>query len=75
MKVLELMKSCKLFDVQAVGGDNVWLALKEMLSLNAGDLGDSGEGVGQVCRTPLHAVPMIDPSLTCLLIYIELEKC
>lgn len=74
MEVLELMESCKLFDIEPIWCDDVRLALQKVLCLNASDLGDCCEGVGKVGRTSLHAVPMVDASPPCFLIYVKLKK-
>lgn len=72
--VLELVQGGKFLNIEAVGGDDVWLALEEVLCLNTCDFWDSGEGVGEVDSTALHAVPVVDASLTRLLIYVELQR-
>ena len=43
-----------------------------MLGLESGDLGDCGERVAEVGGRPLHAVPVVDLTLTRLLVNVEL---
>ena len=51
-----------------------WFPLEEVLSLNGGDLGHSGEDVSAVGSGSLHAVAMIDLPLACFLVHIELGR-
>lgn len=74
MKILKLMKGRKLFNIEAIGSDDVWLALEKMLCLDTSDLRDGGEGVCQVGGTSLHAIPVVDASPPCLFIYVKLEN-
>lgn len=74
MKVLELMKSWELFNIEAIRCNDIRLALQQMLRLNACDLWDCRESVGKVGWTSLHAVPMVDTSPPSFLIYIKLKE-
>ncbi len=56
VQVLELVEVAG--DVEPVGGDDVRLPLDQVLGLDPGDLGDRGEGVGQVRGRPLYAIPV-----------------
>lgn len=45
VQILELVQGAELFDVEAVGGDEVWFPLEQVLSFQTGHLGHSGENV------------------------------
>lgn len=51
-----------------------WFSFEEMLSLDGRDLRHSGENMSAACCSPLQTVTMIDLSITCLLIYIKLQR-
>ena len=72
--VLELVKCSKLLDVEAVGSDDVGLALEEMFGLESGDLGDGGEDVGGGGGGSFHAVAVVDAAVAGLLVEVELVE-
>ena len=60
--------------IEAVGENDVWLSLQQMLRLLSCYLGNSAEDVCAVCGRSLQAVAVIDLSVTSLLVHIELQQ-
>ena len=59
--------------IQAVGENDVRLSLQQTLRLLSCYFGNSAEDVCTVCGCPLQTVAVIDLSVTCLLVHIELQ--
>lgn len=52
---------------------HTWFPLQQVLCLDGSDLRHGGEDVGAVGGSPLYAVAVVDLSITCLLVHIELN--
>lgn len=52
---------------------HTWFPLQQVLCLDGSDLRHSGEDVGAVGGCALYAVAVVDLSITCFLIHIELN--
>ena len=65
------MHGRELDDVETVGQDTIGLALEQMFGLVCGDVGDCGEDIAGVCGGTLNTVPVVDTTLSCLGVHIE----
>ena len=75
MKILELVESGEFFNIEAIGSDDVGRPFEKMCGLHPCDVRHRREGVGEVTRGPLHAVPVIDASTASFFVYVKLEEC
>ena len=64
--------SPELDDIETIGENDVRLPLKQMLRLLSCYLGNGTEDVCAVCGCPLQTVAVVDLSVTCLCVHIEL---
>lgn len=74
VQILELVQRRELLHVEPVGRDHVRLPLQQMLRLVPRYIRHGGEHVRQVGGRPLHAVPVVDLPLACLLVHVELVQ-
>lgn len=51
-----------------------WLSMEHMIGLHSCDLGHGGEDMCAVYRGSFQTIPMVDLSLSCLLVYVELYE-
>ena len=59
--------------IQAIGENDVWLSLQQTLRLLSCYFGNGAEDVCAVCGRPLQTVAVVDLSVACLLVHIELQ--
>ena len=59
--------------IEAVGENDVRLPLQQILCLLSCYLGNGAEDVCAVCGRPLQTVAVVDLSVACLLVHIELQ--
>ena len=62
----------ELDDIEAVGENDVWLALQQVLRLLSRYLGNGAEDVCAVCGRPLQTVAVVDLPVSRLLVHIKL---
>lgn len=55
------------------GSELTWLPVQHVLGLHPSDVGDGGEDVRAVGRTPLQAVAVVDLTIASLFIDVELQ--
>jgi hypothetical protein len=71
MQILEFVHGRKLRNIETVGKNTIWLPLQKMLAFVCRDVGDSGENIARVGRSPFNAVSVVDATLSSLRIYIK----
>ena len=74
VQVLELVQGAELLDAEAVGRDDVGLALEQVLGLVARDARHGGEDVSAVSGRALHAVAVVDAAVAGLLVQVEVAQ-
>jgi hypothetical protein len=71
MQILEFVHGRKLRNIETVGKNTIWLPLQKMLAFVCRDVGDSGENIARVRRSPLNAVSVVDTTLSSLRIHVK----
>jgi hypothetical protein len=71
VEVLELVHRRKLYNVQSVGQNTIWLALQKVLALVRRNVGNRGENIARMCGRTLNAVSVVNSTLSSFRIHIE----
>lgn len=74
VQILKFVHGGKLLHIEPVWSDDVRLPLQEVLRFDSRDFRNCGERVRQVGRGALHAIPVIDTTLTGFFINVKLKK-
>ena len=74
MKILELVHSAKLNNVQPIRQDSIRFPLQKMLSLVRRDMAHSSEHISTMCSTSFDAVTMVDTTLSSFVINVEIGE-